>query len=159
MANPIPIPAQDVFTDKKGVLTDIAIKYLTGVGDQTAQSSQRLGAGIDLEDQSAAISSTPIFTEAIPAGIYRVTYYLQVTRAAGTSSSLGIEFSWEAFGVTQSEVSAIDIGNSLTTVVKGTFPIYSDANSPITFSTASYASVGAPSMQYYVAVVLEKVNA
>lgn len=115
---------------------------------------------------AAAIASTILYpVPATQGGMYKVTFYLKVTRAATTSSVLGaltitytdatdsVAQSVVALGSTQTGVGATtNAGNSTVSVLQGTVIVNAKAGTTINFSVA-YTSVGATAMQYEIHLV------
>lgn len=116
----------------------------------------------DLTAQSAAKTATTLFTPAV-SGMYRISIYLQVTRAATTSSVLGgtngtvITFTEPDGNVAQSVTAELstqagasattNAGNTTTTVLYGTVVVNAKAAVAIQYAI-DYTSVGATTMQY-----------
>ena len=85
-----------------------------------------------------------------------MTWYLRITTAATTSSSVAVSFGWtDTVSATLS--GAAVTGNTVTTIQTGTGMFVVDAASPVTYTT-SYSSVGATAMQYALSVTLEAVS-
>jgi hypothetical protein len=103
--------------------------------------------------QSAAIPLTPIPMGTLADGLYRVSLYARITTAASVSSSLTPTLTWTDGGVPQTGSGAPLTGN--TTATSGGFVvlIHSDANAPISYSTA-YTSVGT-TMTYRLDIIVE----
>jgi len=113
---------------------------------------------VTLETQGAAITATDFSGGGLTVGLYRVSYYARITRAATTSSSLTVTVAFTGGGVSPSFSGAAMTGNTTTTVGSSTWLIRIDnATTAINYSTA-YVSVGATSMQYCLDLVLEKVK-
>lgn len=153
-----PWSAGEPFVDKGGRLTDKALLWLTDQGAILTSAPRKLGPGLDLEQQSASIATTAIYSSAIPAGLYRVSYYIQVTRAATTSSDFTFSLTWTNFAVAQSFTGTTRNGNTTTTYEQGTITFRADENTPISYAV-TYNSVGATSMQFYLGATLEQLNA
>jgi hypothetical protein len=125
-------------------------------------------AQVNLTAQSAAIAATTLYAVPVSAtGLYRINWYLKVTRAATISSTLGaITFGFTdgtdsvvqslvAQGATQAGAAATtNTGNSTTSVLCGTTIVYALASTNITYAIA-YATSGATTMQYEVHMRLE----
>lgn len=156
--NPLPWPGGEVFVKPDRTLTDPAIKYVTALSTQATVTPRRLGTGVNLEEQSASIGATQIYLTAIPAGLYRVNYYMEVTRAASTSSSLSITFGWTSNTTSKTYAGSAMTGNTTATYQQGAVLVRSDANLPITYAT-TYASSGATTMAYTLMVTLEQLDA
>lgn len=140
-----------------GILNGPYLEYLTRLSDTVDTSNARVGS-TELATQGATIAATDISGSLIKAGLYHISYSVQVTRAATTSSSIIVTFQWTRGGVTQTFARAAVTGNTLTTHDEFVIPIKTDQNSPITYAV-TYASVGATSMQYALDIVLSKVRA
>jgi hypothetical protein len=130
-------------------------------------------AQVNLTTQGAAIgggatASTTLY--AVPAagvGMYRVSWYLKVTRAATTSSILGaLTLKWTdgtdnvaqtmtALGQTEAGVGGTtNAGNATTSVLSGSEIIWAQSSTNITYGVA-YTSVGGTTMQYEVHIRVE----
>lgn len=116
-------------------------------------------ATVDLATQGAAIGATTIYTPTAT-GSFRVSCYLQVTRAATTSSTLGtvtITYNDGDGNVAQSVVMALENAagatatsattNTTATNLNGEMYIYARTGVAIQYAIG-YASSGATSMQY-----------
>lgn len=109
---------------------------------------------VTLTAQSAAIGSTVILSGPTP-GLYRLTYYHEITRAATSSSSTQVTFGWTAAAASSSSGVAIT-SNVVGDVARAT-QIIRVASGDITYST-SYASSGATTMQYGLAITVERLS-
>ncbi len=107
-----------------------------------------------LTAQHATVTAAPLTMQTLSAGLYRLTYYLRITRAATSSSSLTAAFAWtdggQACSVTESAVT----GNTLTTTQAGVVPFQIDAATTPTV-TLTYASSGVTTMQFAFTASLE----
>ena len=111
--------------------------------------------------QGADIGATTLY--AVPAsgaGIYRVSFYEIVTRAATTSSTLpAVVITWTdrdnstAQSVTFTPSAAA--GNTLTTFVSGDLYVSAKASTNIQYSTSGFASSGGTSMQFAIRLKAE----
>lgn len=105
---------------------------------------------------SAAIGITAIGA-AVASGIYRVSFYARITRAATTSSSLTVTVSFTDGGVACTKTFTAITGNTTGTTGSETYLVRSDSGTNISYATA-YASVGATTMQYDLTVELESIG-
>ena len=125
--------------------------YVSGAGLVT-------GTGIvDLTAQSANIGATNLI--AVPtAGVYRISAYIIVTRAGGSSSTLpATVITWfdQQSGVAQSlTLTPTNNGNSTTTYQEAVGVISANTGA-IQYSTTGYVSAGSPSMQYALHIRIE----
>lgn len=103
----------------------------------------------------AAISATPILVT-LTAGLYRVSWYLRITTAAGTSSSVTVTIGWTETAVPLTFSGPAVTGNTTSTVQSQTFLLRSDGAAPITYAVA-YASNPAGIATYRLDVVVESV--
>jgi hypothetical protein len=113
----------------------------------------------DLVTQAAAVAATILFTPVV-SGFYKINFYLKVTRAATTSSTLGsltITFSDGTDSVAQSIVAQgqNQLGATGTTVatnttvaiLTGTVDIWAVAGTAVKYAIG-YTSSGTTTMQY-----------
>ena len=106
-----------------------------------------------LNQLTAAVTaaSTPNLT----AGRYRVSWYLRVTTAASSSSSVAVTVSWTDGGVACSFTGASVTGNTTATTQPDTsLFLQVDEGTAITYTTA-YSSTGATSMAYQLSIMVE----
>lgn len=153
-----PWSAGEAFVTKDGRLTDKALLWLSDQGGILTSAARKLGPGLDLSTQAASISTTPLYLSAIPAGLYRVCYYIQVTRAATVSSDFTFSLTWTNFTVAQTYTGTLRNGNTTTTLEQATVNFRADENTPISYAVA-YNSAGATSMQFCLNATLEQLNA
>ena len=114
-------------------------------------------ATVDLTAQVISIGLTTLYSiPAQKAGMYRISFYSKVTRAATSSSGLGgLTIRWtDPDAVAQSFSSANNTGNSTTSYIQNTVIIYCKASTNITYSMG-YASSGATAMQYNLHIKVE----
>lgn len=124
---------------------------------QVASTPQSVIPPVEVTAQEASISTTPLPTEALAPGLYRVSYYARVTRAATSSSSLTVTITWTDGSVACSFSGAALTGNTTGTLQTETLLIEIDQASPVSYAT-TYATSGATTMQYKLAIVLEAVS-
>lgn len=119
-------------------------------------------ATVDLTTQASAISATTMYTPTAT-GMFRISVYLQVTRAASTSSVLGgttgvvITYNDGDGNVAQSDTVALmttaggiaisAAGNTTTTNLTGSLVIYARTSVAIKYAI-DYTSVGTTTMQF-----------
>ena len=157
MANP-PMPARDAMTDPKtGLIRRTWQVWLRNLTTTVNDAPVRIQT-VSVSGQAASIGTTSIPASSLSAGLYRVTWYLRITRAAATSSSVTVSFGWTDDTVTMSLSGAAVTGNTTTTSQTGTALLSVDNASPVTYAT-SYTSVGTPAMQYALDLTLESVSA
>lgn len=122
---------------------------------QDADGSLIVGvATVTLTAQAAAIGTTTLLS--LPAaGLYRISYYHEITRAATSSSSTQLTLSWTA-AAAQSTAGASIATNVLGDIARGTL-VVRVASGSITYST-TYASSGATTMQYGLTITVEKIG-
>lgn len=125
--------------------------------DRIEQAPYSPFAPTRLTDQNASIGATPLAQAALPAGLYRVSWYARVTTAAGVSSSLTVTIGWTEGSVALSLSGAALTGNLVTSVQSGMVFLLIDDGSPITYAT-TYASNAAGAMKYTLVLNLERVQ-
>ena len=164
-----PIPVQDRIVrlkDKKrykpdetdpleGRITPTWIDYFSQQAQVIAQGSTRINS-VALSDEDATIAATDITSGSVSAGLYRMTYFAQITQAATSSSSLEVTFDFTSFGQSLTKTFAAVTGNTVADWDSGSVLMNVDG-APIRYST-TYASSGATVMQYYLYVLLEQIQ-
>ncbi len=123
-------------------------------------------ATVDLTSQAAAISATTILTPSVT-GLYRISAYLKVTRAATTSSTLGaltITYTDGTDSVAQSHICGLqtqagatattNAGNTTASKLLGDMVIYAKSGVAIQYAIA-YVNSGATTMQYEAHLAIE----
>lgn len=169
MAN-FPMPLNDPLVNKRkkglrpeeideneGKMAEVWIPYMQSQNTITATAIRQNTDPVSLTGQTASIAVTAIPTASLASGLYRATYYVRVTTAAGTSSSIDVSFHWTDGGVSCSVTSAALTGNTTSTLGTGSALINIDAATPVSYST-TYASVGAPVMAFSLFLTLEEMN-
>lgn len=144
MAGPT-FPSRDKVTDKSGYVTQpwqIWLRNLSTSASATVQTVQT----VSLAAQGAAIGATSFKTPLVT-GLYTVTWYLRIVRAATTSSSLQVQVGFTDESIPCVMTGAAVTGNTIATVQSGTFIVRCDRGAPVTYSTI-YSSAGATTMQY-----------
>lgn len=107
-------------------------------------------------DQTAAIATTDVPLNQLPAGLYRISVFIRINRAATSSSSVTPTAGWTTGGVACSLAGSAITGNTTATTGGLSTLVRVDKDTAITYETA-YASVGATSMRYDIDVVIEGV--
>lgn len=169
MSFKVPIPVQDriararrenippgVLDEREGTMPDVWVKYFQSQSDATNLSPSVASTPVSATTQSASIGTTAIPTSTLSAGLYRVSYYARITRAATVSSSLIVTIGWTESGVSLLQSGAAITGNTTFSLQNATWFIQIDNSSPITYAT-TYASVGGTTMQYKLVVALEAI--
>lgn len=115
---------------------------------------------VDTTAHAAAIPTTnvsaPLFTgNLLSAGLYRLSYYARVARASGATSGIQVTLGWTSGGVAQPHVGANLTGNTTTTAEQFSAIVRVDDSTAITYAV-SYASTGAPTMEFDFALTLEQ---
>lgn len=145
---------------------------LTDAVGNTLNVGPGVVAVFDATAQQANIADTLLYAvPASAAGMYRVSFYIEVTRAATTSSTLpNLLLSWtpKDSGVAQTD-KAFTFSNTANTAGTAGAPntssggfsttLTAKASTNINVGTANYASSGATPMQYAVHVKLEYLGA
>jgi hypothetical protein len=137
-------------------ITRVWNDWLLSLTTRIQQSATTLKT-VSLTAQAASIATTAIPAGSLSAGLYRVSWYLRVTQAATTSSSLTVTISHTDGGVSASQSGSAATGNTTTTVQSGAFLVLSDQAASISYAT-TYASVGGTVMQYKLSITLEQVS-
>jgi hypothetical protein len=140
-----------------GVLTTGARDWLLDVVNalNTAPLRKQIASA---SAQTAAIATTAIsLGDDVPAGPYRVSVYLRLTRAATTNSSVQVTIGWTEGAVSKTLSGAAYTGNAINTCAAPFDALIEiDEHTDLTYAVA-YSSTGATSAQYAVTVLVEKV--
>ena len=120
------------------------------------EHATHLLASLRLQAQGAAIAVTAFDMPVLEAGLYKVTYFARITRAASTSSQLNVNVVFTDGAIVCTMDGAAIAGNTTATVESESFLVRIDRATTIRYST-TYASVGATTMQYGVDFVVESV--
>jgi len=126
---------------------------------ETLDSIPNITALVSLDTQAASIATTSLGVW--PRGLYRLSYYARITRAASVSSSLTITLAWTDGGIAMSLAGTAITGNTTSSYQTSNILVRSDASTAITYATtyASNAASGVNSMQYSLDLSLEKIRA
>jgi hypothetical protein len=133
------------------------LQWFRDLRQQVDATPARAANPVSVTSSTDAIGVTPIPSDVLPAGLYRVTGYVRVTAAAITSSSVAVTLFWVDGGVTCSIVLIAAVtGNTTDSTGSDTKLVRIDATTPISYST-TYASNGANEMAYDLVLLLEAV--
>jgi len=156
MAMPLsPIPTADPMVDRP-TLRMLAnwYRWFSELTERMTNTSTSLGR-TSQTGLSGSVTPTVLFTPSIR-GLYRVSWALQLTRAATTSSSVTVTIGWTSGGVSQSQTFPAVTGNTTTTGASGVVLMLPDPSTGVTIQTA-YSSSGATTMQYALSASVELV--
>lgn len=101
--------------------------------------------------------ATSIALPAAPAGTYRLSYVVRVSRAATVSSSIQVALHWVAGGVLQTFTQPALTTNTTTSIQSGSVIAAVDGGSNITYDT-TYASTGGTTMLYDLTITVENIG-
>jgi len=150
------ITTNDVSTSKHGfapIAPNDASKFLDGTGVFSQPVPRAAGTSANLTAQSASIGATNLLASAA-AGLYRISYYLNVTTVATTSSIL-LTLTWtDGSGTAQSFSTPAIVKNTVGYFISDSIVIESGAAQNIAYAT-TYVSNAAATMQYSLRVHLE----
>lgn len=121
-------------------------RWFREVKDAVDAGARGTGTPANLTAQSAAIPATTLLA-VTATGLYRVSNYLRITRAASGSSSATVTVRYTDGGVACSFAGAAVTGNTTSSVQTSVRLIRADQGTAITIEVA-YASVGFPTMTY-----------
>jgi hypothetical protein len=150
-----PFPRTNPLTHQSMLHPRHWVEWFQNLFDTVNAQPERLQQ-VTLTEQSASIATTAIPLQKFPQGLYRVTWYARITRAATISSDLTIRIRFLDGTVALLVEGAVGASNTVTTWHSGTVVIQSDLDGPISYETV-YSSAGATSMQYSLRVTLERI--
>lgn len=110
-----------------------------------------------LTAQAAAILATAIPLPVLASGLYRVSWYVRVTQAAGGASAVQVTLGWTEGAQALTLTGALLNGNLVTEVEAESHLLQVDRATSLTYA-AAYVSAGVPVMQYSLRVTVEQVN-
>lgn len=148
-----PIPAGNPLVDRDGLMTPPYQRWFSLALIPRVQSAAFNVVSLGLTAQAASIGTTAFIPSA--SGLYRVTYYVRVTQAATTSSSLQVGVLSTDGGVAITQTSVALTTNTTASVQGGVVIAQCDPSTPLSYST-TYASVGGTPMQYRLLLVGER---
>lgn len=111
------------------------------------QNAPQLLKAVSLTNKSASIGATALPLGIIPAGRYRIDYFIKVSQAATVSSSLTVTLGFSVDGTACTQTAAAVTGNTIATTQSGSIFIRIQSNSAITYAVL-YASVGGTPMKF-----------
>ena len=165
MANQFPMPLTDALVVApnpnlaKGQrdstayqMSETWVKYFQQQGQTASQTPGRLQS-VGVQQAGTAILTTTLWPTTT-AGLYRITWYARITRAATVSSSLTLTLGWTDNTVALTSAQTAITGNTTSTFQSGTLTVNADRLTNLTYA-AAYASVGATSMQYSLQIAVE----
>lgn len=150
-------PVRDALVDTQRLITppwQVWFRDQREAIDATATVLERVA----LTEENASISTTPIPTDSLAAGVYAVQWYQAVEVAAGVSSSLTLTVTWTDGGVSKTRSSAAMTGNTTATSDGDTWVVHLDSGTPVSYAT-TYLSNAAGAMEYRLDLVLSLVSA
>lgn len=151
----VPSPTDTTQSPWKALIHREWVRFLNELRGLLGTVLQVIGS-VNLTDQSAAITATAIPTPTLEEGIYRVAFSLRITRAATTSSAVGVTLGWTFNSTSCSQVFALVTGNTLASQSSDMINMAVDAGTSITYTT-SYASSGATTCAYALDIYVESV--
>lgn len=153
----LPRVPDEPLVDRTGTIRPNWLKWLVGLFTRIYQFGISQPADTAAKvDQEASIGPTIIPLDDPITGRYRVGLYGKVTRPSGATSSLQLHVFWTdpTDSTPQQYDSPVISGNVVDEVIQVYVPV--DANS-VSYG-ATYASAGAPAMQYKVSVTTEALS-
>lgn len=151
-----PLPSREVLADQSGLIRPPWMIWFRNLRDDVSAAPIRGANPVTVTGKTAAIGTTPIPSDPLSAGLYRVTTFLRVTTAATVSSSVGVVIGFTSGGVACQFTGALLTANLANQPQSLTWLLKIDNASPITYAT-SYAS-NVAGMTYELSVTLETVS-
>jgi hypothetical protein len=150
-----PIPFRAPLSSIGGFLAQAWIAWLQSLVDAIQAAAAVVGS-LSITGRSSAVVATPLNTNGLTDGFYKVTFYLRISRPASVSSSAQIVIGWTDGGVALSTTGTLLNGNTTATLQSGIVTIKVDQGTDVTVGV-NYASVGGTSMQFAIEARLERV--
>ena len=154
-----PAPVRDPIAEehpetKKLMLPRVWIDWFASVGLRIERQAETLHI-VELFVLGGTIPVTPIPTDALNEGLYRLTYYMRVQAVAANSSSLQLTLGWVDEAVACFQTFPALTTNTIGSVQSGTILVRNDQASPLTYQV-TYASDAAGQMKYNLFVAAER---
>ena len=131
------------------------VDWLLEQQQRVDDSPEQLGT-VSLSAQSADIAATPVPMGDLTAGLYRLSYYVRVTRAGSVSGEIQIQIGWTDAGVALTSAGTNLTGNTTSTFEQRTLFLAVAANASITYEAIYTDGGGANPMQFKLEIVCEK---
>lgn len=109
---------------------------------------------VALLDQTAVVVAANLPAALPTTGLYRVSWYFRITRAATTSSAVRLTLGWVDATRAMTFQGANINGNTLDSYESGTLIVLADIDTFLTYA-ASYSSVGATSAGFELSITVE----
>ncbi|MCC6417228.1 MAG: hypothetical protein IT429_03150 [Gemmataceae bacterium] len=151
------LPIGEPLTSAQGILRLPWIIYFRNQADAVANTPQQTTSPVSVAGSTASIGITPIPSDPLAPGLYRVTWYARIVTAAGVSSSLTVTISWTDGGIACSTSGAALNGNTVASAQSETRMARIDQATPISYAT-TYASNPAAAMAYDLVIIVEQLN-
>lgn len=135
-------------------LTKESSDWLRDVASGVDQATSILPNGIAATGQHASITTTNLPLTTTASATYRVSWFVHITTAAVTSSSVTVVLGATDGGVPYTQSGVAVTGNTTATTGSGMVIMASDQASPLTYAV-TYASNGAGEAQYTLVLVTE----
>lgn len=139
----------------QGLITQPWQIWLRGVTDAINLSPQ-VQTSVTGTPQGASIGTTTLLADTGSAGLFRVSWFLRITQAATTSSSVAVTVAFTD-GVALTVSGAAVTGNTTSSLQQQTVVVRCDPSSTLSYSTA-YSSTGATAMQYSLSIAVERIG-
>lgn len=143
--------------DKTGRITTYFAQKWRDITSRIESSAFAAAGQIVQYSAQAAAIVTAALVASTSSPLYRVSYDVRISQAAGVSSSVTVTIGFTQGGVAQTYVGAALTGNTTTSKQTDSFLIRPDAGTVITIAVA-YASVGAPVANYEADFVAEAIG-
>jgi hypothetical protein len=147
-----PIPQYDPLVDANQKMGERWYRWLSTVVARIFEAPT-VAASTHRVALTGAVAPVTLLTPTQP-GAYRVSWALQVTTPATTSSSVAVVVRWTANAIAQTETFPAVTGNTTGTHAFGTVVIYPTSALPITIAT-TYSSTGPIPLAYALDAVVE----
>ena len=172
-ANPLPAPYSEPLIQvrdrkkyprpnekdpREGFIVQRWLEYFDRQASNLGAATTRV-ADVRKQDQSASIAATDLSDGTLVAGYYEVLIFATVVQAPSVSYSLQVDIDFAYRGQTKNALgTAMTAPLNTTAVLRAVVPVFIDNASPVRY-TVTYASVGAPAMNYDLSLILRRVDA
>ena len=139
-----------------GKISQVWIEFFNSLARAINLAPSR-AAVVQVTGMEDSIAATDMTGGGLAEGLYRLSYYFRVTRAATTSSSIALGLDWIDHTQTVTYTGPASTGNTVTTYQTATAMVFVDRAAPVRYSR-TYASSGAVTMQYELFLIMERIS-
>src|SRR5262252_1844442 len=138
-----------------GTVTADWTRWLLALWTTVVAQPDILGTRVSLTKRNVSIPTTALPVGQLAGGLFRVSWYLHITKTDPVSASVSLTISWTESGLPRS-ITAATVNQTTPNLSIGDATLFgADQATPITYAT-TYASNTPGTMEYYLGIVVEQ---